>query len=515
MSATIAQLEYRHPDYLFYSGVWSTISDIREGASTFKAKAAYYLPIRPGEDLEVYKHRLTKLSFTPVASNAIRELVAELTAAPRSLEVPNEPDRDFWSKFRDSTDGKGKDESELISNITGSLLFFGRVYLAADNPVAPIPVNNLFQQESLDLRPYLTVFEPLNVTNWGEGWFQTRQVLDVTEPLKKPYKMIRWTYWLPDRTDVYEAELHVDDLGLFSGIKLGDKWITFQDETVKLEPVKSFVHNLGKSLMVGLTLENELWTGNNVYLKQLQHFLIESSWTDSGTLAGIIQRIYKPMPQEATDDPTAVPVERDYSKLINSNAHIMIGADFAFVESEGKAIQSLTSQLNTIEQQIRKIVSQGYASSENEKVVDQSGIAKQVDRATLEKSLQSYGSKIAQLYQDGLQRVAMLANKANNIHFSGLNDYNSDNLTEMLDQTYKMLPMLHLIPPSSLRPWFNKLGFLISGTKSASVEQDIVKEVLKAIPDDFRQMVLDGMLTPKIDPLETTNNTKERQPNKG
>lgn len=470
--ATVKQLNYLHNEYLYYAPIWQTIADIREGATAFLKKGSLYLPKRPGEDLELYNLRLRKLSFTPVASNAIREFCAELASAPRSLENAQDT---FWEKFRDSTDGKGRDEDELLNLLFSSLLYFGRIYVACDRPKLGIRPRTLLESKDLNNLPYLTIYEPLSVINWGDGWFITKQLLDTTEPLQEPSKVIKWTLWDKQNITVYQTKVKLNDYGEIDLVYANGRYRFPDDPQAIIEPEVT-PHGLGICPMTYMKLPVEMWTGNNIFLKQLQHFLIESSWTDAGTMAGIIQRVYTPLPPTPSDDPRVTFEEPDYSKVVSSNAHILVGSDFKFQESPGNAIANLTNQLEVIESQIKNLVSMGYASGKPG-VLQQSGLSKEIDRSTLRKSMKAYGTKVAQLYQDCLILVARLGNKPDNISFSGLDSYGSDTLESILDVSERLETVVSKLPPTALKLWYGKLANLLAGVKSNAVKDDIAKEL--------------------------------------
>lgn len=470
----VEKLEVYHEDYLYYKDTWDIISDLREGATAIAKKAAHYLPPRPGEQPDVYALRLQKLSYTPVMANAIREFTAKLASAPVYLSGTD--DDDFWEAFRDATDGKGKDEVELLMQIFSALLYFGRVCVAVDRPRLGVQPRSAFEDAGLNNQPYVAVYEPLNVINWGEGWHISKQIVTANQPLADPVKLGRWTVWTDDAIAVYEAPVRLDkDLHTVIEIKVDGHWRSINDPRA-LVPGQITSHGLGKCPMVSLTLPLEMWTGNNVYLKQLQHFRIESSWTDAGIMAGTIQRVFTPMPPPPADDPRVVYEEPDYSTVKVDNAHVLVGADFKFQESSGSAIASLTSQLETIERQIKALVSMGY-SSVSKSAVQQSGASKEADMALLEDSMRAYGAKVAQLYQDVLQLVAMSASKSTDISVSGLDEYGVKTISDMLSNAEILEPISQRIPLTALKLWYGKLANLLAGSRSAEMDQAISEEL--------------------------------------
>lgn len=476
----VDKLEVQHDDYKYFKPVWETIADLREGATAIVKKAAVYLPKRPGEQEDVYQLRLAKISYTPVMSTAIREFTAKLAGAPIHIEGG---DPEWLQQFRDSTDGKGRDENELLNVIFSTLLYFGRVFVAVDRPKLGLTPRSAFEDQSLANQPYTTVYEPLYVINWGEDWHITRQIITANQPLQEAKQLARWTVWDNEAITVYEAPVKLDPRnGGITDVQIGSEWVHVGSERALVPAVDIVNHNLGECPLVSLQLPNEMWTGNSVYLKQLQHFRIESSWTDTGVMAGTIQRVFTPMPAPPADDPRVVYEEPDYSQIKADNAHVLVGAGFQFVESSGQAIANLSLQLETIERQIKAIVSMSYASGNG--ALQQSGVSKQVDLVMLQDSMKAYGSKVAQMYQDILQLVARVANQPDNISVFGLDAYTSDSLSDMLSATTQIETVAERIPTTALKLWYSKLVNLMSGSKSSEVDRQIAEEIDQIYQDD-------------------------------
>lgn len=479
-NALLKDLEVTHSEYQYYRDVWMTIQELREGAATLSKIASKYLPKRPDEPDDIYALRLNKFSYTPIMATAIREFVAKLASAPVHVASDSKADA-FWSSFRENTDGRNQDEAELLIHIFSTLLYFGRCHLAVDLPEIESYPRSLAEQDPKS-HPYITLFEPLHVTQWGADWYMTRQIQSIQEPLQPSRQVARWTYWTPEEVAVYECEVETsttyEDGTLISRVKTGEEgWMNARTVNITTVPlVKLIRHGYGKAPMVALRLKEELWTGNSVYLKQIQHLRVESSLTDAGTLAGVVQRLYTPTPPTPSTDPLKVFQEPDYSDIKNSNAHILIGAGFEYVESEGKAIANLTSLMESIERQINDLVSMGYKTVASKSTLAQSGTSKEMDMTLLEDSMRTYGKKVAQLYQDALDMVG-LAQGTGKATVVGLDTYSVSNLAEMVDTTVKLLPLFAQLPPTATQAWVSKLCSLMTGTLSPDQDKQLKKEL--------------------------------------
>lgn len=447
-------LEVTHPEYDLNRTVWETIADLREGGARLLAKAAKYIPKRPGEESDIYSLRLAKFSYTPVMAKAIREFTAKLSSSP--VHVTGIAGS-FWGAFLEGLDGKTQDQPEFLNRLFSSLLYFGKVYLVADRPALGITPRSLAEDPE-NSKPYLLQYEPLTVTNWGEGWVKTRQTLTRSVPLGEALTVHRWTFYDSEHINVYEAET-----------KPGRSIPT------TVSKVRTVAHQIGKLPVVSLELPSEMWVGNQVYLKQLQHTRVESSWTDAGTIAGTVQRVFTPTPPKPADDPRVAYDAPDYSEMNFGSAHVLVGSKFEFVESTGQAIAALSGQLDKIEQQIRDLVSMGYLEHSR---ASQSGKAKEVDMSILTDSMRSYGRKVAQGYQDGLQLIAIAAKlEADKPNVTGLDTYGVSTLADSIDLTVKMLPFIAQLPATAIKLWLGKLTELLTGTVTPEVLQEIQREL--------------------------------------
>lgn len=469
---TVSLLEQTHNEYDFHKETWQTIQDIRDGAIAISKKIRTYLPKRPGEAEDLYQLRIAKASWTPVMTTAIREFVVKLLSAPIHLEGT---DSEFWKAFKDDTNGKGRDENDLLTRLFGGLLYFGRVYIAVDRAVLPKLPRSKFEEQLVKAIPRVVLYDPLQVTNWGDGWVQTKEITQECLPLEEPKTICTWRIWTPVSIYTYRATVKLAGDAVTAVWKQAG-WVPAKAPEATAELTSKVDHQMGKMPILMKQLPADLWTGNNVYLKQLQHFRIESSWTDAGVMAGTIQRVFTPSPPVNTNDPSYVPEEPDYGDLRSDNAHVLIGNGFQFVESSGSAIAALTSQLDTIQKQIRAIVSMTDNTSDGG-TQNASGVAKALDREPLEATMKAYGQAVAALYQDVLQLVAVASSQPTSITVGGLDSYSVDTLEEMIVSSVAMKDILTALPKTALKLWFGKLADLLAGSRSATTDAAIAQEL--------------------------------------
>ncbi len=488
----VTALESQHSDYTYLAPTWLTIKDIRAGAIAIHKNIRAYLPKRPGEAEDLYALRMAKASWTPILSTAIRELVVKMVAAPLHIEGIEGP---FWEAFKDNTDGIGRDETDLLTELFSNILYYGKVFVAVDRAVLSQQPRSLYEQNQTMVLPKVVIYDPLMVLNWGEDWLISREVSQTARPFEKASTNYTWRLWSPETITTYTAKVSIVN-GVLNGIYKDSNLIPIGSPDATATLVSDVAHGFRRIPILKLELPSELWTGNNCYAKQLQHFAIESSWTDAGMTAGTIQRVFTPTPPFASNDPSVVYDEPDYSGLKSDNAHVLIGNGFQFVESSGSAIASLTNQLETIESQIRAIVSM-TDSNVTKGALQQSGASKVIDREPLEATMKAYGKKVSSFYQDILQLVADAGNQPNQITVNGLDSYSVNTLDDLLAQSLQLTTILKGLPPTALKLWYGKLANVLAGSRSALLDNQIAIEIdglwSSGIPEGILPVVPDAL----------------------
>lgn len=467
-------LEHEHDDYSRYKGVWTTIDELREGATAILANIEYYLERRPDEDRRDYQSRLKKFAYTPVLSTTIRETASTLASSPVYVSVDDLAQEEFWAYFKEHNDSKHeRDEHTLLQEIFLELLYFGKVSIVADRNNTNILPRSQAEETQLEL-PYLNVYPALSVTDWGDDWSKTRQIIALRDPEGVKY-LARWTYYLRGITEVYEAPVIVKD-GAITQVWNGVRFVSPRTKGLRIVKLKSIVHGLPTSLMTTVVLPAEMWIGHMVYLKQIQHMRIESGWTDSGTLAGTIQRVFTPTPPTIQDNPNYLMEAPEYDSVELGNRKVLIGGGFQFVESSGAAIRNLSEQLTKIEQQIRAIVSMKFASVEVGAIA-QSGASKAADMDLMNRAMRDYGRRVAALYQDALQNISRLIGfDPESLSVQGLDSFGEDTLQDLLLNGVSIDGLSANIPLTALRVFWLKVAKKIAGTVSPMDDEKIVAE---------------------------------------
>jgi hypothetical protein len=397
-----------------------------------------YLPKRPGETAVQYQARVDIFAYTPVLMSEIRELVDRLVASPVSAQV----EASYYEPWTKDTNGLGRPVAELHDRSLTTSLLYGGCYWGI---VPPSDLADSLAED--DKPPRVHLYSPLEVIRQGPGWYVTRETVELQGAIEKPRTVERIITWLPNETVVYEVELVPDADGFL--IAKG----TEKGKDPDIKPLPFVPHGQGKPAMVALKLPDKQSIGLAAYLKQLQHLRVENAWTFNATQAGQIQRLYTPAQVQA-DDPRRIPADTDYSEYKFDGSDVLVGGSYAYVEAEGKALINLGTVLDKLEEQIQALVSKSFSSNG---VLGQSGLSKSIDQIALNDSLKSYGLKYLAGWEALLNRVDKVMGYDGEIRCTGMSDYSSDSLDELLDKTDRVIGVSDYLSPLCLERWMARI----------------------------------------------------------
>lgn len=468
MLTPISTLLTTHSHYDFYRSTWLTIKDLREGYPTIYAKKERYAPQRIGEEPEVYANRLSALSYTNILNENIHRLASILTSSPMTLEYQ---DTLFWDEVTRHMDGAKMSHQAFIYRVYTDLLYYGKVTIGVDNPVITSTARSRLEYNSAKQYPRVTVFNPLEVINWGDNWVMTLQIDEVNQPLQPNRIIATWKLWTEETITTWSTQVLVDIDNVITQVMVGGKWHDPLSKKAMLEG-STIVHGWGMLPVTRYCLDDEQWVGMAVYPKALQHFNIESSWTWAGRYAGIIQRVFTPLAPTPNDNPALLIDPPDYSQLQSDNAHVLIGNGFQFVETSGSAIATLGAQLAAIKADVKDTVNITFASGAP---VEQSGVAKKVDMLLLQNALTSYGYIGTEVAEGVLSHIATIANTDTPIVHSNLS-YSLEDATAMLDTVDRLAPHAENVAPVTLREVYKKLQHLLLPDAPEEIQDEIDEE---------------------------------------
>jgi hypothetical protein len=444
---TYQQLLAKSSEWTSNQGLFQNLTDFELGLPAIESRLVHYLEKKPSETSAQYQRRLGLFSYTPVLLTEIRELVDRLLSAGLhdDLDTPWSPD------FRINTDGKGRRILDHHDTSLTKALMFGGCFWGL------LPPDRLADSLAEDtMAPRILVYSPRDVIRSGPGWFVTLENLEKPMVLGDPVKFERVTIWGPLSTDIYD--------------------IYPDSNRDNLVPSYQVNHGLGSSCLVPFRVPAKQAVGPLCISKQIQHVRFENQYNQAADTAGQTQRIYTPQVIPG-DDPRVNVDTTDYSDYDFSGTDVLVGGGFAYVESEGKALDSLSQALDKVEHQIKAIVSKAFASDSPNGTVE-SGLSKTLDQVGLNESLKAYGLRYAESWEQTLSLLDRLMGGPGAIAVTGMSDYSCDSLDELIDKTIKLLPLSSHLSPDALVLWLQRL----QASMHPGATADQIDQMQKALP---------------------------------
>lgn len=496
---SLEELQATNPKHNEHSETWEIIDDLVAGGHRMAAKKRKYILRRPQEDAELYNLRLQKFVYTPILGDVLSKYTTKLTSAPVHTTGT---DSKAWQEFKDATDGRSRNERDLLSELFDSMQRYGVVWAVVDRNFVPTgPVSRL-EEERLGIKPRVSVLNPQDVLNWELDestnqplWVLYRSVRAVGGPLQQKKYVARWTIVDDVHMTVYSALVNIDKVtGNITGLASDPETDTYTPSEALVSMESQIAHGLPGIPIVYHSLSSELWSCDQAYLKSLQYLQVENAWTDTASVAGYIQRLYKPRKPEADTlgglatmaganpkrTSLASGVSKEIQKVESSNASILIGDDFKFVEARGDSLKTVAEDfLDRVEAQIKSLVYAGASSpaAQTPDVKEQSGIAKAFDMDELHDKMRMFGQVLIAIYEDILRIVApMLYTNPEQVHVTGLDEFDVDVLGSLLDDTLKLERFESKLSPTALRTWYGKVAEAMSRTVSPEIKEQIKAE---------------------------------------
>jgi hypothetical protein len=482
----LSTLETTSPEFNDLLPTFTKINDLYQGGHQLESRIAEYLPQRPSEDPQIYKHRLSKFLYINLLASTLNSQVSKLENG--SLEVMTaESDADFWQTFRSATDLYGKrDEKELVAEILSECLKFKRVWLHVEKPFSPIRPTNKAQEEALGLRPYINLYPADQVIAWElEGphkpkWVKLRQVSVYQEsPLKPPLNKVTWTFIDNQSIVKYSGIFEFSRDGqIVSILDSKGEFVPINKDTkipLESEPVS---HSLGTTPLILAELPADLWVGDQVVNIALAHLRVSCHKHDLETFL-YVQRTWKP---QLTPDSDLSSSYVDGSPPPTGLQYVLQGGDFDWKEAEGKILPQLEKSLEQLEAQVRSLINQGGVSGSTKGAVEQSGLSKAFDFQEQEDTLKSYGTFLVDVLEDVYQLVARSQGVNPQLSVSGLNRFQSDHVDTFISQV-QVLSDLNIdslranLPPILFKSVYSRLSDFMIGNLPPKLQAELEAEI--------------------------------------
>lgn len=419
-SAPVKQIQQQHPDYAFFQEVWEQIGTLYEGGAKMRAaviESGQFLIKNTKELPEVFATRQLRFSYTNLLGNVIGWYMSALFKQPpqllkrqrgvsgeKALQTPQAV-TDFASDFEKDCDRGGTSYNEFWRKVAEALLLYRKAYILLDLPaptsMAGEPVSLQQQKDQGLLDPFLVLYTPRNVINWGSDAYgnlewatiyirvQEQRFLDNTRIVDY------WYYFDREQVALYEHEVTKDTVATNGG---GEEMATL----VEGYPRPHALTDQGRVPLFEVELQEGLWLANRVFLPLINH-LNQDNALDFGLMQANL-------PQLVIEDGDNGTYEEPVTISAVGYHHLPHNAKMYFLEPEGRAYVAAQHRIDALEERIYKACYLTDQARTNKSTpAAQSGISKEADKTPSRDALSGVGDVIRPAQQAVYAAVLQLA----------------------------------------------------------------------------------------------------------
>lgn len=187
-STLASVLKQTHPLYSRFQHEWEFFADSYEGGTAYTSKP--YLFRHARETNSDYLDRVLRATYLNLVRKQIDIYSAFIFKDPI---VRDTKDQEF-KQFEDDADRKGTSLDQIMSDQVGKFgMIFGHTVTVVDLPRNASEAKNKRQEKEQKIRPYVSVYTPLEVVNWAVDEDGAYRWLRVCEEAKDetPWNMAR------------------------------------------------------------------------------------------------------------------------------------------------------------------------------------------------------------------------------------------------------------------------------------------------------------------------------------
>lgn len=152
----------RHPDFLERQEHWVFLKASYQGGFAYK-KQNYLTRYQLESDAE-YKNRVVQTPFDNHCKSIVSIYNSFLFRTPPSRDFGDYAQDPMLLSFLDDADREGRSLDEFMSQVNVISSIYGHAWIIVDKP--DISLDTRAQEVENDIRPYVTVFQPLQVLDW-------------------------------------------------------------------------------------------------------------------------------------------------------------------------------------------------------------------------------------------------------------------------------------------------------------------------------------------------------------
>lgn len=365
--------------YYYQMSRWKVMRACIDGNHYLKTVAREYIPQLPQESDDCYQRRLDATLFSPYTSRIIDGAIGLILRKPIVLEGGNE---EWWVEWAKNVDRQGTDLQEFARKLLRTSIGYGHSAVLVDYPKAE-GIRTLADERAANLKPYLSMVDPWDILGWRQDVRENQGQLQQVR--------IRELITRPDGRFGEEVieQIRVLEPGGYS--------LWEREGKSEWTEVESGRTSLNKIPLVPTYSEKEATLVSrppllDVGYINLKHYALQSQHLNSLQVAGFPLLVLRGWDDQSPN------LQVDVSKALAMPPD----GDVSYVEPANQAFDAYRVELEALEQQMANL---GIAILAQQKMVAESGKAKQFDRADTNSML----ANVSQDLENCLQEVVNLA----------------------------------------------------------------------------------------------------------
>jgi hypothetical protein len=476
-------LQQEHPAFTANIDLFKEIDTLYQAGVELEHNKHDYLVSKPGEDSTTFEYRKKIFTYEPILTESLSEFANLFATNSYIMDLPI---NDFWDSFSYNTDGFGRPEKLLIRNCLIQLLKYRTVFGYVDKKqVSNSFVNNFKTSINSNKEiPYVVLLDPKTVIHWEKegtsvNWIKFRQIETIHSPVNEPVHIARWVFIDDEKIVVYQTEINkTDNHSQLSPINRNkDSFYGLDDSYNNASMIPKFIEVYHEQPTIPIfcaEIPEETWTSNLAIHLVREHIRIHNNLTFACNIAGVIQRLFKPMRENADD---IIDIEEAQNMAQTGNEYVIVGDDFKYVEAGGSSIQVLDDRCDRIATRIKSLIFCNGVGVNRNSPAQESGRAKSYDFVNQEAALKAVGGIIQPWLQNVYRRIAWLygfkQDDIDKIFIYGMDDFNLDAPDEKLERLVRL----------------SQLALPIPNTAYQLLLLDFIKSLFPSIPPkDFKKL---------------------------
>jgi hypothetical protein len=217
---------YRHPQFEDRFKHWLFLQNSYQGGIAYKSED--YLTRYVNETDDEYRKRVEQTPFDNHCKSIVSIYNSFLFRKPPHRNFGTYANDPMLNSFLDDADREGRSLDDFMSEVNIVSTIFGHAWVIVDKP--DITVNTRAQEIENDIRPYLTLFNPLQVLDWDYkqypngsyylAYLKIWEYGDIDSYIVKKFYQDRIEREFIEKDEIVNVEIYPNNLGIIPAVSV-------------------------------------------------------------------------------------------------------------------------------------------------------------------------------------------------------------------------------------------------------------------------------------------------------